>query len=150
MPIKYSLTVPAEKIIKNMRYAIQVQIRAPNEVLMWVTDTQYLIDNGIEDQQMNPITLTQVPRHSTKKLSTGIVGGLWRVESINGAGVVDNSQTSMMFSDNGRISGRAGCNNYNADYKDLNGKLTIKLDINTPLSNIRKRIFHTIWQTSKK
>ena len=45
-----------------------------------------------------------------------LVGGEWVVEDINGGGVIDNSRASLMFGEDGRVSGRGSCNNYNAGY----------------------------------
>lgn len=48
--------------------------------------------------------------------AASLVGGEWVIEDINGGGVIDNSRASLMFGEDGRVSGMGSCNNYNAGY----------------------------------
>jgi putative lipoprotein len=48
--------------------------------------------------------------------ASALTGGTWRVEDINNGGVIDNTQTSLAFTDDGRVSGRGGCNTYTGTY----------------------------------
>ncbi len=41
----------------------------------------------------------------------------WVVESIDGRSVVDNSRTTLVFDQQGQISGRAGCNRYTGSFQ---------------------------------
>jgi len=41
----------------------------------------------------------------------------WIAEDIDGAGVIDNAQSTLVFSPDGRVSGRAGCNQYGGTVK---------------------------------
>ncbi|MFN3959566.1 MAG: META domain-containing protein [Parvularculaceae bacterium] len=45
-----------------------------------------------------------------------LVGGEWVVEDINGGGVIDDSHASLLFDDEGRVSGSSSCNRYGASY----------------------------------
>jgi len=49
-----------------------------------------------------------------------LTGGDWIVEDIAGARVVDSTRVSLKFSNDGKLSGSGGCNNYNGAYT-LNG-----------------------------
>jgi putative lipoprotein len=40
------------------------------------------------------------------------VGGTWLAEDIDGAGGIDNAQSTLQFSTEGKVSGRGGCNRY--------------------------------------
>jgi heat shock protein HslJ/membrane-bound inhibitor of C-type lysozyme len=42
-------------------------------------------------------------------------GAEWIVEDIDGGGVIDNSRASLLFSEDGRVSGRGSCNRYGAE-----------------------------------
>lgn len=42
-----------------------------------------------------------------------LAGGPWRVEDINGAGVIDRANVTLQFED-GRVAGSSGCNSYTA------------------------------------
>lgn len=54
-----------------------------------------------------------------------LTNGEWVVEDIAGRGVVDRSHTSMSFSTNGRIAGRAGCNDYTGEWRADGRRLEI-------------------------
>ncbi len=41
----------------------------------------------------------------------------WVAEDIDGAGVIDNAQSTLVFSPDGHVSGRAGCNQFGGPVK---------------------------------
>ena len=45
-----------------------------------------------------------------------ISGGEWLVEYINGRGVIDNARTTLVFGEDGRLSGDTACNRYFGSY----------------------------------
>lgn len=55
----------------------------------------------------------------------GLQVGEWRVEDIAGAGVIDNSPATLLFSKDFRLSGNASCNRLIASYTVNGNKLTI-------------------------
>jgi putative lipoprotein len=57
---------------------------------------------------------------STSTPKVELVGGTWVAEDIDGAGVIDNVQSTLQFGNDGRISGRGACNGYNG-IVDLKG-----------------------------
>jgi heat shock protein HslJ len=78
-------------------------------------------------------TATAAPRHDTRldaerravlfdpQSTTALVGPIWQATSYNNgiAGVVTTvpgSEVSMVFSDDGRVSGNGGCNAFNGPY----------------------------------
>lgn len=46
-----------------------------------------------------------------------LTGGAWVVEDLNGGGVIDRALTSLLFDEDGRVSGNGGCNQYSAAYE---------------------------------
>lgn len=44
-------------------------------------------------------------------------GGEWVVEDINGGGIIDNSRVTLNFWADGRVTGRASCNNFMGEYQ---------------------------------
>src|SRR5688572_24983584 len=49
-----------------------------------------------------------------------LTGSTWVAEDIDGKGVIDNAQSTLIFGTDGRVSGRAGCNQYGGSVT-LNG-----------------------------
>lgn len=54
-----------------------------------------------------------------------LTGAEWVVEDINGAGVIDNSHASLLFGEDGTLSGSGSCNRYGARYTLKGARLTI-------------------------
>lgn len=53
-----------------------------------------------------------------------LAGNVWVAEYIHGRPVLDMSHTSMVFSTEGTVKGRGGCNSYSGDYALKNGVIT--------------------------
>ena len=60
-----------------------------------------------------------------------LLGVQWRVEDINGAGVIDRSNTSFTLLPDGRLAGLPGCNNFSAVYALNRNSLTFDTIIST-------------------
>ncbi len=58
---------------------------------------------------------------------TALQSGEWRIEDIGGQGVVDNSPATLLFGEDGKLSGNASCNRLIARYAVNASKLTISL-----------------------
>ncbi|EKE70592.1 META domain-containing protein [Gallaecimonas xiamenensis] len=54
-----------------------------------------------------------------------LTGKEWRVEDINGKGILDGSHVSLNFGDDGRVTGSASCNNFFGSYQFSAGKLEL-------------------------
>jgi putative lipoprotein len=63
-------------------------------------------------------SLIEPSSKSTPKVD--LVGGKWVAEYIDDAGVIDDAQSTVVFGNDGRISGRGGCNSYGGTV-DLKG-----------------------------
>jgi putative lipoprotein len=57
---------------------------------------------------------------STSTPKVDLIGGTWLAEDIDGAGVIDDAQSTVQFGNDGRISGRGACNGYSGTV-DLKG-----------------------------
>lgn len=55
-------------------------------------------------------SLTRPDSPSTPKVE--LTGSTWVAEDIDGKGVIDNAQSTLVFGTDGRVSGRAACNQY--------------------------------------
>jgi putative lipoprotein len=49
---------------------------------------------------------------STQTPKADLIGSTWIAEDIDGRGVIDDAQSTLVFGNDGRVSGRAGCNQY--------------------------------------
>lgn len=50
--------------------------------------------------------------------------GQWRVDDVDGGGLADDAEVTIEFGENGKLSGRSGCNRYGGDYSYEQGMLT--------------------------
>lgn len=50
--------------------------------------------------------------------------GTWLAEDIDGGGVIDNAQTTLILSPEGKTGGRGGCNAYTGDHQLAGDKLS--------------------------
>jgi putative lipoprotein len=78
---------------------------------------KYVVLVGIVGLSASGCSLVQPNSTSTPKVD--LVGGTWVAEDIDGAGVIDNAQSTLVFGNDGRVSGRGGCNGYSGtvDFK---------------------------------
>jgi len=51
--------------------------------------------------------------------------GTWLAEDIDGAGVIDNAQSTLEFTNDGRVAGRGGCNRYGGSVKAESGSILL-------------------------
>jgi heat shock protein HslJ/uncharacterized lipoprotein YbaY len=49
--------------------------------------------------------------------ATLLQGAEWVVDDIDGGGIIDRSRVTIQFGDDGRVSGRSGCNQYSGPYR---------------------------------
>ncbi len=126
VPVAFELKVDAAKLDPSLQYTVRAEIRGPDDALLFTTDTANPIDPKAETQALPPITLIQAAASAADSGggAGGLVGPAWRVEDLNGGGVIDDSQTSIEFNAEGRVSGIAGCNRYSADYTTREGTLS--------------------------
>ena len=68
-----------------------------------------------------------VAEHLVATDTTPLRGREWVVETIAGAGVIDNSHASLHFLPDGRLAGSATCNRIIGSYKADGGKLTMAM-----------------------
>jgi len=62
---------------------------------------------------------------ATQSQANQLQRGQWRVISMNGTNVDSDSVATLTFSSDGRLAGKAFCNNYMAGYALVDQKLTI-------------------------
>lgn len=60
--------------------------------------------------------------------------GTWLAEDIDGAGVIDDAQSTLEFTPEGRIAGRGGCNRYGGSVKVSGASLLIDQVFSTKMA----------------
>jgi len=66
----------------------------------------------------------QIALPTDAELIGQLAGTVWVAEYIHGNPVVDASHTSMVFTTEGKVSGRGGCNNFTGSYILKDGKIS--------------------------
>lgn len=129
-PFSYTLSLPAEQLNAKHRYAVRAVIRDAAEQLLWTTDTTMLIDPTLKLQSLEPLRLVAVNRPTAESGGSETaeqLHGNWRIVQINGAAVLPQSEPSMNFAADGRLSGLASCNRYSGEYQaSASGKLSVQ------------------------
>lgn len=115
IPFNFKLPFNPEKINPRHTYAVQAKIFIDNQ-LSFINTESYLVitrDNPINiDLLLTKVTSNQ------NELSSFI--GEWLLEDLAGGGVMDYLQTKVTLTEDGKIFGNAGCNNYTGTYQ-ING-----------------------------
>ncbi len=67
-----------------------------------------------------------VAEHLMANDPSPLLGSEWKIENLDGGGVIDNSHATLQFLPGGRLAGSATCNRILGSYTRSGGKLTIK------------------------
>jgi putative lipoprotein len=134
IPFNFKLPFNAKKINPRYTYAIQAKIFIDNQLSFINTESYLVITRN------NPINidliLTKVTSNQNE-LSSFI--GEWLLEDLAGGGVIDYLQTKLTLTEDGKIFGNAGCNNYTGTYKITGNNIKI-----SPLASTRKMCTPTV------
>lgn len=101
MPIPYRLRYDEDRIRRNRSYALQARITV-NGKLWFISTTRHSVFTGQPNE-----TDIRVERVAEEAASPS---GKWLAESIRRGGVIDNLQTVLEITADGRVSGSGGCN----------------------------------------
>lgn len=63
-----------------------------------------------------------------------LIGTKWQLEDLAGKGIIDRTNVTIHFGKEGELSGKGGCNQYQADYTLVENKLTIDAIISTEMA----------------
>lgn len=120
VPIPFELAIAGDLLDPRHSYSVSASIRGADGALLWTTDTVIPVDPTQPQTDVGAIDLTPVAAASASG-SEILTGDAWRIEDIDGRGVIDIAQTTIAFDTQGGVSGSGGCNRYNAGY-ELNGE----------------------------
>jgi putative lipoprotein len=129
VPVPFQVTIRDSGAVDA--YTLRAQIRSANGELIWSTDEVLRFAADGADEDLGLVTL--VPAGSTRVSSDDLAGHDWMVAELDGQTLMSGSRITMTFSEDGRISGHASCNNFTGSYKVINSMLSIG-----PLAMTRK------------
>lgn len=120
---------------------------------MWTTDAVHPVEpqNAVND--LDTLRLVRVSQKSSGDNSP-LTGREWVVENIAGGGVIDASRATLNFDAEGKLYGRASCNNYSGQYEITGEELSVGILAVTqracvPALNIQEQKFLKVLQNTR-
>ncbi|MDR6431388.1 putative lipoprotein [Brucella pseudogrignonensis] len=110
VPIPFAISFDTDEIEPSHSYALQARIVA-GDTLWFVNDERYSIDPKKPDDSIE-LKVVMVRKSSDESTAIGIEGKDWLAEDIQGGGVVDTAQTTLLVDSDGTVSGSGGCNRF--------------------------------------
>lgn len=118
VPLAFEIAVEADKLLPDHQYQVRAVLEDPSGELAWTTDSAYPIDPAAQTQDLGVLQLFMVDRfvEPTAEAENALAGTSWQVEDVASGGVIDNSNLTLNFGEDGRINGSSGCNSYMGGY----------------------------------
>ena len=76
----------------------------------------------------------QASQDQSKSMPVAQLTGAWQVESIDQGGIIDGSNVTMTFGEDGQVYGMAGCNRYSATMNADNDTITVSHPTSTRMA----------------
>lgn len=121
-PFPFAIYVDPNQVDQRAMHSLRIDIRSTEGDLLFTTDTVIPLFERDTTTDVGQITLVRVSSGTGSPLS----GTAWRVASLKGVNTPQNAAGVVQFSDDGRISGKAGCNNFSGEYSSNKGKIMIR------------------------
>lgn len=87
--------------------------------------TQATPDPAISDNALDEVTPENAMKKPADTVASALVGTEWSVFGIAGTDVVENTQPTLLFAEDGKITGLASCNRFYGTYETTDSMLTI-------------------------
>lgn len=121
VPIKFQIKVNPVAIQPNVNYALQARITV-DDTLWFTNDERYAID----PLKPQPVQMTlKMVKQNAEAVPATLFGTTWLAEDINGRGVIDDAQSTLSVTPEGKVTGSGGCNRYFAEAEVKGDKITI-------------------------
>lgn len=120
VPIPFKLEYDTKDIKPNHTYAVQARITIQDKLAFISTKVYPVITKGNPNKV--EVLVQKISSNSSKSQS---YIGEWLLEDLGGMGVIDNLQTTMQLTEDGKIYGNAGCNRYTGSYTIKDNQLKI-------------------------
>lgn len=109
VPLPYDLRYDPNKIDPKRTYAVRATIRSAGQLLFTTTTVTPVLTQG--NPSRADLMLARAADQS-QGAPAGLWGTAWRLEDLAGAGVVDQSQATLEFPQQGKVAGNASCNRF--------------------------------------
>lgn len=123
VPVPFSLEVDQSRLIAGDTYVVRAVIRSNTGDIIWRTKDAHTVDLSTVAYDAGQLEMVMVERPANR--GDLLTGDAWAVESINGGGVIDNSNVTITFDAEGKISGSGGCNYYSGNYEANNSVINV-------------------------
>lgn len=120
VPLAFEIEVEGDKLLPGHQYQVQAMLHDPAGELAWSTVTAYPVDTALQDQDLGMLQLIGVDHSIQSQDDNALAGTGWQVEDVASGGIIDSSNLTLNFGEDGRINGSSGCNSYMGDYS-VNG-----------------------------
>ena len=110
-PIPYRISYDPALIEPRNSYALQARI-LDGDTLMFINTTRHSVLGDGDETSPVEIRVQRVAAQPDDGAAADSPVGRWLAEDILGGGVIDNAQTTLEIAEDGRVSGRGGCNGY--------------------------------------
>ena len=130
VPVAFDLAVDPAKIEPRRTYAVRAVLRSADDILLWTTDTVHAVPHDEDDPDLGMLVMvraSRAPEAAGAADTDSRLLGEWIVEDLDGRGVIDNSSTSITFTDDGLVAGRAGCNRYSSEVRAVDGEFATRM-----------------------
>ena len=132
-PIPYRISYDPALIGPGNSYALQARI-LDGDTLMFINTTRHSVLGDGDEAGPVEIRVERVVAQPDDEAVVDSPVGRWLAEDILGGGVIDNAQTTLEIAEDGRGSGRGGCNSYGSTASIEGEKLTLSPVVATQMA----------------
>lgn len=121
-PIPYKLTYDPKLIDARGRFALQATIFHGDQMLFTTTTHHPALGPALGNDETSTDIMVQRVAASPEVAELTLYGP-WLAEDIDGGGVIDRAQTTLVIAQDGAVHGSGGCNRYSGSAKIDGDKL---------------------------
>lgn len=121
VPIPFRLTVDGDALDERNSYSVRATITRPDGALAWTTDTASLIDPTEQEIDLGELVMVQVSTDT----AVSPLQGTWTIVDVDGEPTLPDVEATLVFGDDGRLSGNASCNDYSTSFQVDASTLTL-------------------------
>ncbi len=110
VPLPFELSYDPARIEATHTYAVRATIRSDGRLLFTTTTVAPVLTRGNPEQVA--LMLVRVPATRPAPAAGSLLGTVWLLEDVGGAGVMDYARATLEFPEAGKVVGRGSCNRF--------------------------------------